>query len=162
MIRRSQIRLIFHGGVFILISTMLAAYPGLPKAFHSFLNDPVRQYLRQAHMILMVTGIYMLAASMTLPLLELTARGVSWLVWSFVVSGYTFVGAFLTLFAGFRHHPPSQGLTQWQQTMAIGLPLNWMNIVFVGVSGTTSFLPGVLIVLGAYRASQHSALNDVR
>ena len=59
MIRRSQIRLIFHGGVFIVISTMLAAYPGLPKAFHSLLNDSVRQYLRQAHLILMVTGIYM-------------------------------------------------------------------------------------------------------
>jgi hypothetical protein len=162
MIRRSQIRLIFHGGVFILISTMLAAYPGLSKAFHSLLNDSVRQYLRQAHLILMVTGIYMLAASMALPLLELTSRGVSWLVWSFVISGYTFFAAFLTLFAGFRCHPPVAGLTQWEQTMGIGFPLNWINIAFVGVSGATSFLPGALIVLGAYRASQHSVLNDVR
>ena len=162
MIRRSQIRLIFHGGVFVLISTMFAAYPGLPRAFFHFLNDPVRQYLRQGHAILLVTGIFMLAASMALPLLELTARGISWLVWSFVISGYTFIAALAVLFAGFAHHPPDATLNQWHQTMAIPFPLNWLNIVLVGVSGATSFLPGVLIVLGAYKASQHSVVYDVR
>ena len=162
MIRRSQIRLIFHGGMFILISTTLAAYPGLPRAFFHFMNDPVRQYLRQAHAILLVTGVFMLATSMALPLLELTSRGISWLVWSFVISGYTFAAALVVLFAGFTHHPPDPNLTQWCQTMAIPFPLNWINIALVGVSGATSFLPGVLIVLGAYKASQHSVVYDVR
>jgi hypothetical protein len=143
---------------------MVAAYPGLPRAFLHFLNDPIRQYVRQAHAILMATGMFMIATSAALPLLELTDRGISWIVWSFVVSGYTFAGAFVALFAGFRlqHHPPDANLTQWCQTMAIPFPLNWLNIVLVGVSGATSFFPGLLIMIGAYKASQNSVLYDVR
>jgi hypothetical protein len=162
MTRRSQIRLLFHAAVFILLSTMVQVYPGLPTAFHQALSDPARQYLRQAHAILIATGIYMIATSTALPLLELTERGISWLVWSFVISGYTFLGAFAALFAGFRYHPPDATKSQWEQTMAIPFPLNWTNIVLVGVSGASSFLPAALIVLGAYRAARHSALENVR
>jgi hypothetical protein len=162
MTRRNQIRLIFHGALFILLSTLVAAYPGLPRAFFHPLTDSVRQYLRQGHAILMATGMFMIATSAALPLLELTDRGISWIVWSFVISGYTFLGAFGTLFLGFRHHPPIAGQTQWEQTMAIGFPLSWANIVLVGVSGATSFIPGLLIVIGAYKASRHSVLYDVR
>ncbi|MGO9607834.1 MAG: hypothetical protein ACLQAT_31280 [Candidatus Binataceae bacterium] len=132
MIRRSQIRMIFHGAVFILISTIVAAYPGLPRAFHHFWNDPIRQNLRQVHAIVMATGIFTIATSMALPLLALTARGISWLVWSFVVTGYAFLAAFATLMAGFLlTHPPDQTKTQWEQTMAIPFPLNWINIVLL-------------------------------
>ena len=163
MSRRSQLRLIFHGAVFILISTMVQAYPGLQVAFFNLMGDPVRQYLRQAHLILVVTGIYMIASSMVLPLLELTSRGISLLVWSFVVSGYTFLGAFVSLFVGFglQNHPPDPALNQWQQTMAIPFPLNWINIVMVGVSGASSFIPGLLIVWGAYKAMDHSPVDQI-
>jgi hypothetical protein len=162
MTRRNQVRLIFHGAVFIVISTMVEAFPGLLITFHNVMSDPVRQYWRQSHSILMVTGIYMIATSMALPLLELTSRGISWIVWSFVVTGYSFIGASATIFLGLYLHPPDPKCNQWDQTMAIGFPLNWVNIILVGITGAASFLPGLLMVVGAYKASRHSVLYDVR
>jgi hypothetical protein len=164
MTRRSQTRLVFHAAVFIVISTIVQAYPGLKLAFHHALNDPVRQYFRQSHAILMATGVFMIATGAALPLLELTERGISWLVWSFVISGYSFVGAFAALIAGFglQHHLPDPKLTQWQQTIAIPFPFSWLNIGLVGLSGMASFLPGLLIVLGARNAMRRSPMDNIR
>jgi hypothetical protein len=170
MTRRSQLRLIFHGAVFIVISTMMEAYPGLLITFHNVMSDQVRQYWRQGHSIMMVTGIYMIATSMALPLLELTSRGISWIVWSFVVTVYSFIGATAAIFLGFYLHPPDPSCTQyppdpsctqWQQTMAIGFPLNWANIILVGITGAASFIPGVLILRGAYMAMRYSPIDEI-
>lgn len=162
MTRRSQLRLILHGAVFILISTILAAYPGLSRAFFHLWNDPIRQNLRQVHAIIMATGIFMIATSMALPLLQLTSRGISWLVWSFVITGYAFLAAFATLLAGFLlTHAPDPTKTQWEQTMAIPFPLNWINIILLGVVAVASFLPGPLIVRGAYMAMRYSPIDDI-
>jgi hypothetical protein len=161
MTRRNQMRLILHGAIFIVFSTMVQAYPGLKLAFFHGLNDPLRQYFRQSHAILLATGMFMIATGGVLPLLELTEKWIATIAWSFVISGYTFVGAFIVLIVGLRLHPPDPSQNQWAQTMAIGFPLNWINIVLVGVSGATSFLPAVFIVGGAYRAMRHTTLDDI-
>lgn len=161
MTRRSQVRLIFHGAVSIVISTIVEAFPGLLIAFHNVMSDPVRQYWRQSHSILMVTGIFMIATSAALPFLELTSRGISWIVWSFVVTVYSFIGASATIFVGLYRHPPDPTCTQWQQTMAIGFPLNWINIILVGITGAASLIPGFLILRGAYMAMRYSPLDEL-
>src|ERR1700676_4856136 len=161
MTRRSQLRLIFHGAVFIVISTIVEAFPGLLITFHNVMSDPVRQYWRQGDSIMMVTGIYMIATSMALPLLQLTSRGISWIVWSFVVTVYSFIGASATIFLGLYLHPPDPPQTQWQQTMAIGFPLNWAKIVLVGITGAASLIPGALILRGAYMAMRYSPLEEI-
>ena len=161
MTRRSQLRLIFHGAVLIVISTMLEVFPGILIAFHNVMSDPVRQYWRQGHLIMMVTGIYMIATSMALPLLELTSRGISWIVWSFVVTVYSFIGASATIFLGLYLHPPDPTCTLWQQTMAIGFPLNWANIILVVITGVASLIPGALILRGAYMAMRYSPINEI-
>src|ERR1700691_3578565 len=92
MTRRNQLRLIFHGALVLTLS-MIVETPGLWYAFNHGTDDLVRFYLRQAHSVLMVTGIWMIASGMALPLLELTARGVTWLAWSLVFTAYTFAAA---------------------------------------------------------------------
>lgn len=160
MSRRSQLRLIFHGALFMVIS-MTVEMPGLLIAFHHALNDPVRQYLRQAHVIVVATGIWMIATGAALPLLELTEKWIATLVWSLVVSGYTFLISLAVLFIGFRYDPPDPAKNQWDQTMAIPFPLGWINIGLIGLSGLTSLIPGVLIVWGAWKAMRHSPVDQI-
>src|ERR1700688_1639335 len=101
MPRRSQLRLIFHGAIFMLVTMIVGFFEffllSLPHAF----DEPVRQSLRQWHAILMTTGIWMIATGAGLPLLELTSRGISWLVWMLVISGYTFILSLIVLGLGF-------------------------------------------------------------
>ena len=160
MTRRSQLRLIYHGAIFMVVS-MLLETPGLLVAFHRLSDDPLRQTLRQSHAILMATGIFMIATTAALPLLELTARGISWLVWSFVVSGYTFIAALLIILPWFVHHPPDKGLNQWEQAMTLPLHLGWLNVGLIGLSGAASAVPGFLILLGAYKSLQHLPFDDL-
>ena len=160
MTRRSQLRLIYHGAIF-MVTSMLLETPGLLVAFHRLSEDPLRQTLRQSHAILMATGIFMIASSAILPLLELVARDVSLLVWSFVVSGYTFIAALLIVVPGFLCHPPDKTLNQWEQAMTLPLHLGWLNVGLIGLSGAASAVPGFVILFGAYKSLQHSPLDNL-
>jgi len=162
MTRRSQLRLIYHGALFMVVS-MLVQLPGLYVAFSKLLNDPLRQAMRSGHAILIATGIFMIASSMILPLLQLTSRGISWLVWSFVVSGYTFIDALAIAIPGFILHPPGANLTtQWQQAMSLPYHLGWLNVGLIGLSGGSSAVPGFLILFGAYKAMKYSVVDSIR
>jgi hypothetical protein len=162
MTRRSQLRLLYHGALFMVIS-MLVQLPGLYVAFSKELNDPLRQAMRSGHAILIATGVFMVASSSILPMLQLTSRGISWLVWSFVVSGYTFICALAIAIPGFILHPPGAELTtQWQQAMSLPFPLGWLNVGLIGVSGGSSAIPGFLILFGAYKAMKYSVVDNIR
>src|SRR5271163_3895516 len=136
MTRRNQLRLIFHGGLIMVISMMVET-PGLWYAFHHGTDDLVRLYLRQAHTVLMATGIWLIAAGMTLPLLELEEKGMSMLVWSLVISAYTFMLAVAVFIAGLWHYnlDPKFFPDQIHQLRAMSPYLQWTNISFLFVSG---------------------------
>jgi hypothetical protein len=162
MTRRNQLRLIFHGALILVISMTVEA-PGLLYAFHHNTDDLVRFYLRQAHSVLMGTGIWIIATGMALSLLELTARGISWLVWSLVISAYAFLVAVSEFIAGLwyynldsKHFPD-----QISQLRAMSPYLQWTNISFLALSGVTSLLAGSLIVWGAFMAMRHSPIDDI-
>jgi hypothetical protein len=161
MTRRSQLRLIYHGALFMVVS-MLVQLPGLYVAFSKSLNDPLRQTMRSGHAILMATGIFMIASSMILPLLQLTSRGISWLVWSFVVSGYTFIAALAIAIPGFILNPPDPSWNQLDQAMSLPFPLGWLNLGLIGLSGGSSAIPGFLILFGAYKAMRYSVVDSIR
>lgn len=160
MTRRSQLRLLYHGALFMVVS-MSVQFPGLFVAFTKLSDDPVRQVMRSGHAILMATGIFMVASSSILPMLQLTSRGISWLVWSFVVSGYTFILAILIAIPAFLLHPPGVG-NQLDQAMTIPLHLGWVNLALIGVSGASSAVPGFLILFGAWKAMKYSVVDNIR
>jgi uncharacterized membrane protein len=142
---------------------MLVEVPGLKFAFTHHTDNLVRLYLRQAHTVLMGTGVWMIATGTALPLLELTARGISWLVWSLVISAYTFLLAVSVFIAGlcYYHLDPNKYPDQIHQLRAMSPYLQWINISFLSVSGVTSLLAGLLIVRGAFMAMRHSPIDDI-
>jgi len=162
MTRRNQLRLIFHGALVLTLS-MLVETPGLWFAFTHHPDNLVRFYLKQAHSVLMVTGIWMIATGMALPLLELTARGVTWLAWSLVLTAYTFaaaVGIFIAELARL-HLPPEQYKDQLDQLHQMPSYVQWINISCLVVTGTTSLIAGVLIIRGAFMAMRHSPIDEI-
>jgi hypothetical protein len=161
MTRPSQLRLIFHGSLFMLF-TMTLGVPELYIAFNWHMDEPVRQALRQSHAIFMTTGIWMIATAAVLPLLEHTDRSFSIIVWSLVLSGYTFIAALAVLFVGFAFKPPVPGQTQWEQLVALPYHLGYLNGGLVGLSGITSLIPGLFIFWGAYKAARHSPLDAIQ
>jgi len=161
MIRRSQLRLVFHGAIFMVI-TMLVGGPELKLAFKFHFDEPVRQALRQWHAILMATGIWMIAIGAALPLLELTSRGISWIVWTLVFSGYSFTFSLGVLFAGFLRYPAASSLTiQWCQIKALHY-FGFINFGLIVSNGVTSLIPALLIVWGAYRSMRHLPIDQIR
>ena len=154
MARHNQMRLVLHGGLFMVISMVAAGIPGFVAATHHLINDPIRQFFRQSHSIFMATGIWMIATAPVLSWLGLTARGIASLVWSLVISGYTFLVALIVLFIGFQLHAPSANEEQWKTLMAMPGHLGWIYIWLVALSGSASLVAGALIVRGAYKAAQ--------
>jgi hypothetical protein len=161
MPRRSQLRLIFHGAIFMLVTMIVGFFEffllSLPHAF----DEPVRQSLRQWHAILMTTGIWMIATGAGLPLLELTSRGISWLVWMLVISGYTFILSLIVLGLGFWTHPDAvKEAIQTKQIDALGW-YGWINVGLIIFNGVTSIIPAGIIVRGAVMGMRHTPIDDI-
>ncbi len=163
MTRRNQLRLILHGALVLTLSMMVEA-PGLIFAFGHHPDNLVRFYLRQAHSVLMATGIWMIAAGMALPLLELTARGISWLAWSLVFTAYTFAGAVGIFIAELArlHLAPQTYRTQWDQLQQMPIYVRGTNLLLLGATGATSLIAGLLLIRGAFMALRHSPIDDIR
>jgi hypothetical protein len=162
MTRRNQLRLIFHGALVLTLS-MVVETPGLFYAFSHGTDDLVRFYLRQAHSVLMATGIWMIATGMALPLLELTERGISWLAWSLVFTAYTFALAIGVFIAELIRQPliPQQYPTQISQLETMPWYVQWLNLLCLAATGITSLLAALLIVRGALMATRHSPTDDI-
>ena len=162
MTRRNQLRLIFHGALVLMLSMIVEA-PGLWYAFHHGTDDLVRFYLKQAHSVLMATGIWMIATGMTLPLLELTERGITWLAWSLVFTAYTFALAVGVFIVELMRHPliPQDYPTQTSQLGTMPWFIQLLNISCLAATGTTSLIAGFLIVRGAYMAMHDSPIDEI-
>jgi len=163
MIRRGQLRLYFHGVIF-LVTAMVIGGPGMGLTFHREFLDQLRQFVRQSHLILMLTGIWMMASGAALPILDLTSRGLAILVWSLVVSGYTFlvsVAIFGLVFA------LESGLqvpltTQWAQLSAAPYHLRYFYLTFLTANGIASLVAAWILVRGAQNALKESLVDAIR
>ncbi len=159
MTRRAQQRLVFHGALFMVVA-MSAGTPGFYIAIHQEWTQYLRQYFRQAHSILISTGIWMIATGAALPSLELTERGIAALVWSLIVSGYTFLVALGVLGLAFLLKRPTLP-KQWDQLMATPYHLGWVYVTLISLSGAASFLAGAATVFGTYKALHRSPLDAI-
>jgi hypothetical protein len=163
MTRRGQLRLYFRGVIFLLVA-MLIGGPGLIVAMNYGWLDQVRQFVRQSHLILMLTGIWMIASAAALPLLDLTSRALSILVWSLVVSGYTFLvtvavfGLVFALSSGSQIPYP----TQWSQLTAAPYHLRFFYMLFLSANGAASFVAALMFVRGARNALKQTLVDAVR
>lgn len=162
MTRRGQLRLYFHGVIFLLVA-MLIGGPGLIIAMNNGWLDQVRQFLRQSHLILMLTGIWMIASA-ALPLLDLTSRALSILVWSLISSGYTFlvsVAVFGLVFA-LGSVSPVPYPTQWSQLTAAPYHLRFFYMSFLSANGIASLVAALVFVRGARSALKQSLVDAIR
>jgi hypothetical protein len=156
MTRRDQLRLYFHGSLFIVTSMTLGT-PGLIITLTRVFLDDYRQFVRQSHVILMLTGIWMLASGAMLPLLDLTQRAISIIVWSLISSGYTFLVAItllgiILIEVGQPSNPPL-----WELIGKAPFYLGYIYIGVLSISGALSFIPGAIMVAGARKAlRQHT------
>jgi hypothetical protein len=91
-------RLVFHGAVMLLIG-MLVGLPAFVLGTPRRMDDEVRLFFRQSHLIPVATGAWMIAVAGGLPYLSLSDRGASGLVWSLVISAYSLVIAQAAWFA---------------------------------------------------------------
>jgi hypothetical protein len=161
MPRRSQLRLILHGAIFMLVTMTVGFFEFRLVSLRFGSDDSVRQALRQWHAILMTTGIWMIATGAGLPLLELTSRGITWLVWMLVFSGYTFMLSLVVLLLGFWAHPEALKETiQTKQIHALGW-YGWINVGLIIINGVTSMIPAGIIVRGAVMGMRHTPIDDI-
>src|SRR5271165_140937 len=92
MARRAALWLILHGSIVMLIG-MFIGFPGFAVSRDYPMTSDMRLFFRQSHLIPLATGIWMIAIAGGLPQLTLSDRSASALVWSLVVSAYSFVVA---------------------------------------------------------------------
>jgi hypothetical protein len=111
-----------------------------------------RQFVRSSHVILVLTGVWMVASAGLLPLLNLTQRWVSVIVWTLIASGYTFIVAIAFLAVILIMSPLRDSTNQWLMLQAAPYYLGYVYIVILTISGLTSLLPGILMVGGTYKA----------
>jgi hypothetical protein len=161
MPRRGQLYLYFHGSLFILIAMTAAVLPLYIFTIHKDFLDVDRLFVRSSHLILVVTGIWMLASAGMLPLLSLTQRWVSAIVWTLIASGYTFIVAIVLLGVILKMSPDWDGTDQWLMLKAAPYYLGWIYIVILTISGFTSLFPGILMVGGTYKALKQYAQGAV-
>jgi hypothetical protein len=163
MTRRGQLRLYFHGVIFLIVA-MLIGGPGLIVAMNNGWLDQVRQFLRQSHLILMLTGIWMIASAAALPLLDLTSRALSILVWSLIVSGYTFLVSVVLfgLVFGLLSGSPAPYPTQWSQLTAAPYHLRFFYMLFLSANGVASLVAALVFVRGARSALKQALVDAVR
>ncbi len=134
-----QMQIVLHGAI-VLVVGLLCGIPFGVAVGSTWGDEAVRAW-RVAHSGGVTVGLMLIAIGAVLHRLLLGDRAISVLVWSLVVSGYSFTfGMVLAATAGVR------GLR------AAGPVLNW--VVFTAyMAGTLGALVGVaLVIRGAYAA----------
>jgi len=84
MTNRDRVRVIFHGGVVLLVG-LLCGYPAVAEAVA---GDESMRLWHTAHEGLMMAGILLFAVSSVLPSLALGRREASGLFWSLLATAY--------------------------------------------------------------------------
>jgi hypothetical protein len=136
MSARDQRRLVFHGGIILLVGS-LCGFPEM-VAIRSGTPEPLLHAWRVAHQALIGGGIMLIAVGAALDHVTLSYRAGAWLIWALVAVAYGAVVALgLPAVAGVRGLEPT------------GPPLNlvaFLGNLAVG-AGTLVALP--LLVWGA-------------
>jgi hypothetical protein len=149
MTRRGQTYLVLHGAIF-LFAAMVIGIPEFRIALSKAWDDIYRQFWRQSHAVLVITGVWLIAGGAVLPLLDLSARGVNVVVWSLIISGYTFLASIAI--QGSRLHfglPPYQG------------PWFYPYAAVLAFSSLLALIADVMIIWGAFKALRQSKLRTV-
>lgn len=149
MARRAALWLILHGAIVMLIG-MFVGFPGFAISRHYPMTSDMRLFFRQSHLIPLATGIWMIAIAGGLPQLSLSDRSASALVWSLVVSAYSFVVAQVV----------------WGIALRIGSdikkpPAEYPYDAALAVTAVGALIGACLILYGAYSALRQSE-NPVR
>jgi len=149
MARRAALWLILHGAIVMLIG-MFVGFPGFYVSRICPMTDDLRLFFRQSHLIPLATGIWMIAIAGGLPQLSLTDRSASALVWSLVVSAYSFILAQIVWGIALRM---GSDITQ--------PPAEYPYAAALLVTAAGALIGTFLIVSGAYSALRQSE-NPVR
>jgi hypothetical protein len=158
---RAQLRLYLNGAVFILIAMLIGTYPGFRLATHNVSVDILRQEIRQSHLILVATGLWLIATGATLPTLEPGKRLISILVWALIVSGYTFLPAvaihtaIILLDAN-----PDPAVPQWIILSRASYHLGAIYQVSIGISALASAVGGIAMIEATRRALRRLRLTQ--
>ena len=131
--------LLVHGSV-VLLSGILSGIPFWITIIRG--QDPatIRTW-RVAHSVLIVDGLMMLIAGLTIPYLHLSTLAVWVLVVALILSGYGFVFAFIIgAWKGIRGLTPK--------------PFGFNTILFIGhcTGATGSFIGIAVLIYGLFRA----------
>jgi len=150
MVRITALRLTFHGSIVLLLG-MLVGFPGFLFGMRHTMDNEIRLFYRQSHLIPVMQGVWMIAIAGSLSHLSLTERFTSWLGWSLVVAAYALVlaqatwGTALAIGWTEAHRKPVM-------SSALG-PLYAGSLIIVAIGS----LIGTYIVLrGAYDALRDS------
>jgi len=161
MTRRAQLRLFFHGAIFIL-AAMLIGGPGIYLAVNRGWSDDYRQLLRQSHTILISSGLWLIATGAAVPSLILSDGWVSALVWLLVLSGYTFMVAIVVLAAALQLGPPLlASASQLSKLHAAPYHLGLVYLMILGVSALASLVAGIAMIGGARKALRQVSLTEI-
>jgi hypothetical protein len=149
MARRAALWLILYGAIVMLIG-MLVGFPGFSVSRDYPMTSDMRLFFRQSHLIPLATGIWMIAIAGVLPQLSLSHRSASALVWSLVVSAYSFVLAQMV----------------WGIALRMGSdialpPAEYPYEAALAVTAVGALIGVCLILYGAYSALRQSE-NPVR
>lgn len=91
MMKRAQLRILFHGLIILLVGLLCGVPYG--RAITGGWGDEVVRGWRVAHLSLVVGGLWLLMVAAVSSLLVLDRRGITLLVGSIVTSGYAFTVA---------------------------------------------------------------------
>ncbi len=140
MPRRGHLRLFLHGSILLVFSMVL----GIPafSLFSKGMPEWIHLFWRQSHVILMLTGVWMIAVGSAIPHLALTDRREGFLTGSMIISGYAFV---LSL--------PIQGTAVYNGCANKDLTgcTGYNLYVFVlGINGALALVAALIVIIGAF------------
>jgi hypothetical protein len=116
------------------------------------MDDEFRLFMRQSHLIPLITGIWLTAVAGALPRLSLTERRAFLLVWSLIVSGYSLLLAQTAWGVALK-----VGWTEATHEPILKSPLAPVYIGALAVTALGALIGDVLIMLGAFSAIRQTA-----
>jgi hypothetical protein len=119
MMNSRQQELMFHGAVAVFLGLLCGVPFGLSLVGNGD-AEAIRAW-RAAHLTLLLNGIWLLAISAVVERLVLSARSLTVLKWSLLVSAYAAVALIIGAVAGVRGLPPSGPATNVLVWMAAAI-----------------------------------------
>jgi hypothetical protein len=140
MPRRGHLMLFLHGSILLVLSMIL----GLPpfSLFSESMSPEKHLFWRQAHVILIATGVWMVAVGSAMPHLALTDRRERLLTWSMIISGYSFALSLPIQGTAIYHGCSSKDLVHCS-----GYNL---YVAVLSINGGLALLAAFIVIIGAF------------